>query len=312
MAATKIEWAEEVWNPVTGCTKISPACDNCYAEKMAIRLRGRYGYPQDEPFKVTLHENRLTEPLAWRKPRIIFVCSMADLFHHAVPFAYIKKVWRVMAAAAANGHTFLILTKRPQRMLDFLLYYAIKPLHNVWLGTTIENQPMANKRVPLLLQCPAVKHFVSYEPALGPLVFKQEWLTPEINEAFKQYIGGQIGFINWVIAGGESGHKARPAHPVWFRTVRDQCEAAGVPFMFKQWGTYRPAKTVKEATLYPRIVTTRPDGWCADGTYHLYHQVESMIDGKGEYCHIDCAMVKLGKKNSGRLLDGVEHMEVPN
>ena len=187
MAQTKIEWADAVWNPVTGCTPISEGCQNCYAERMATRLKGRYGYPEDEPFKVTLHPEKLKEPLKWKKPRRVFVCSMGDLFHEQVPDGYIAKVWEVMSNA--SQHTFLVLTKRPQRMEDFLArlgWYThdreVNPaeavldeggkytLKNVWLGVTAENQQRADERIPILLQIPAALRFVSIEPMLGPVV----------------------------------------------------------------------------------------------------------------------------------------------
>jgi len=184
---TKIEWTEYSWNPVTGCTPASEGCKNCYAKRMATRLKGRYGYPEDEPFKVTLHPEKLKEPLKWKKPRRVFVCSMGDLFHEQVPDEYIAKVWEVMNNA--SQHTFLVLTKRPQRMKDFLARlgwyihdrdgYPMEAvldeggkytLKNVWLGVTAENQQRADERIPILLQIPAAVRFVSIEPMLGPVV----------------------------------------------------------------------------------------------------------------------------------------------
>lgn len=187
MGKTKIEWTEYSWNPVTGCTPASEGCQNCYAKRMATRLKGRYGYPEDEPFKVTLHPEKLKEPLKWKKPRRVFVCSMGDLFHEQVPDEYIAKVWEVMSNA--SQHTFLVLTKRPQRMKDFLARlgwyihdrdgYPMEAvldeggkytLKNVWLGVTAENQQRADERIPILLQIPAAVRFVSIEPMLGPVV----------------------------------------------------------------------------------------------------------------------------------------------
>ncbi len=187
MAKTRIEWAEVVWNPVSGCTPISEGCQNCYAKRMANRLRGRCGYPADDPFRVTLHPEKLEEPLKWKKPRRVFVCSMGDLFHEQVPDEYIAKVWEIMNNA--TQHTFLVLTKRPQRMKDFLARlgwyihdrdgYPMEAvldeggkytLKNVWLGVTAENQQRADERIPILLQIPAAVRFVSIEPMLGPVV----------------------------------------------------------------------------------------------------------------------------------------------
>jgi protein gp37 len=237
---TKIEWTEYSWNPVTGCTPASEGCQNCYAKRMATRLKGRYGYPEDEPFKVTLHPEKLKEPLKWKKPRRVFVCSMGDLFHEQVPDEYIAKVWEVMNNA--SQHTFLVLTKRPQRMKDFLARlgwyihdrdgYPMEAvldeggkytLKNVWLGVTAENQQRADERIPILLQIPAAVRFVSIEPMLGPVVIPEEW-------------------PDWVICGGETGPGARPIHPDWVRSLRDQCQVAGTPFFFKSWGEWAEHK----------------------------------------------------------------------
>src|SRR3990170_4343202 len=162
MANTKIEWATKSWNPITGCTKVSAGCQNCYAKRMAKRLAGRYGYPKDNPFAVTPHPERLQEPLSWKKPQRIFVCSMGDLFHEAVSFSFVRRVLDIVDSCPQ--HTFLFLTKRPERME----YY---PRRNVWLGVSVENQETEDERIPLLLQPPAAKRFVSYEPALGPVDF---------------------------------------------------------------------------------------------------------------------------------------------
>ena len=244
MAKTRIEWAEVVWNPVSGCTPISEGCQNCYAKRMANRLRGRCGYPADDPFRVTLHPEKLEEPLKWKKPRRVFVCSMGDLFHEQVPDEYIAKVWEVMSNA--SQHTFLVLTKRPQRMKDFLARlgwyihdrdgYPMEAvldeggkytLKNVWLGVTAENQQRADERIPILLQIPAAVRFVSIEPMLGPVVIPEEW-------------------PDWVICGGETGPGARPIHPDWVRSLRDQCQVAGTPFFFKSWGEWAEHKVGKK------------------------------------------------------------------
>jgi len=231
--ATKIEWAEESWNPVTGCTPISEGCVHCYAKRMAQRLKGRYGYPEDEPFKVTVHPDRLDQPLKWKKSRMIFVCSMGDLFHSAVLFDWLFKILCVIENSPE--HIFLILTKRPAHMLvqlEKMLHYWDKAdqqiFPNLWLGVTAENQQRADERIPILLQIPAAKRFVSIEPMLGPV---------DISSALPiETIGGveMETWLDWVILGGESGPGARPLHPDWARSVRDQCQAAGVPFFFKQ------------------------------------------------------------------------------
>ncbi len=172
---TKIPWATETWSPITGCTPVSPGCANCYAAKMAKRLRGRFGYPQDEPFRVTFHPDRLDQPLRWQKPRRIFVVSMGDLFHEDVSRDWLTKVFQTICYA--EQHTFLALTKRPLWMIDFLHYAQgglpfqapVWPLPNLWLGTSVENQATADERIPYLLRCPAAVRYVSYEPALGPV-----------------------------------------------------------------------------------------------------------------------------------------------
>jgi len=273
---SKIEWlAREgtkpaTWNPITGCTKISEGCRNCYAERMAKRLAGRFGYPADEPFRVTWHEDRLTEPFRWRKPRTVFVVSMGDLFHKDVSFDWILRIWSVMFYAI--DHTFLVLTKRPERMAVFLnewlpgawqlalLEPYPGPFANVWLGITAENQQRADERIPLLLQCPAAVRFVSIEPMLGAVDLRTVKDTGWKDNP-RWHPGQPIGTIDtlnrirwpipvakgtvsrpldWVIVGGESGPGARPMHPDWARSVRDQCQSAGVPFFFKQMSKRAP------------------------------------------------------------------------
>jgi len=183
MNKSKIEWTEVTWNPVTGCTPISPGCENCYAKRMATRLRGRCGYPKDDPFRVTLHPERLNEPLSWKKPRRVFVCSMGDLFHDDVDGGFLCRVFDTIMAA--EQHIFLVLTKRPKRMRDFFKRCIHGTISNLWVGVTVENQEAANKRIPLLLQTPAAVHFVSCEPLLGPVDLRP-WLK-------RYYHGGVPG-----------------------------------------------------------------------------------------------------------------------
>lgn len=247
---TGIEWCEETWNPVTGCTPVSEGCRNCYAQRHANRMRGKYGYPADEPFRVTLHADRLDIPLHWRKPRRIFVCSMGDLFHVDVDDVFRDKVFRI--AYICPRHTFLILTKRPEEMARYLGNFRTLvgpqrwghrtmveswPLPNVWLGTSVEDQEMAEKRIPYLVQCKAAVLFVSYEPALGAVQWGQ-WLGT----------CGDDQDFNWLICGGESGPGARPMDPEWARQARDACELAGVPFFMKQMGGH-PNKRAKLAEI---------------------------------------------------------------
>lgn len=267
---TKIEWTDETWNPVTGCTAISRGCDHCYAARVASgRLRhlpAYEGLAVGGRFtgEVRLHPDRLGMPLEWRRPRRVFVNSMSDLFHASVPDEFIGQVWGVMALG--EHHTFQVLTKRPQRMSRVLndpsptfrdamaaernagseaLFAPGWPLQNVWLGTSIEGQDWADRRIPHLLDTPAAVRFLSVEPLLGPVD-----LSPWLSDG-----------IGWVIVGGESGPNARPMQPEWAREVRDQCVAAGVPFLFKQWGEWAP----------------HPNEWGMD---------------------------RVGKKHAGRVLDG--------
>jgi len=235
---TAIEWTDSTWNPVTGCTQVSPGCDHCYALRFAERFRGVPGHPFEHGFDLRLRPERLTQPLRWRKPRRVFVNSMSDLFHADVPDEFIAQVFAVMAASPR--HTFQVLTKRPQRMRRWLSHPAAQarvweaarqlglavdgaswPLPNVWLGTSIENNNYA-WRADFLRRTPAAVRFISAEPLLGPL--DRLDLTG----------------IHWLITGGESGPGHRPCDPAWVRDLRDRCVAAGVAFFFKQWGGTRP------------------------------------------------------------------------
>lgn len=236
--STKIEWAEQVWNPVTGCTKVSAGCKNCYAERMATRLRGRHGYPADEPFRVTLHPGRLDEPMRWRKPRRVFVNSMSDLFHEYVPDEFIDRVFAVMACAPQ--HQFLVLTKRPNRMRDWCQRIArgpaleTWPLPNVWLGVSAEDQLAADRRIPILLDTPAAVRFVSAEPLLEPVVLID--YLPDTHDGHRDPRGGP--WLDWVIVGGESGSGARRCDVKWVRAIVGQCQAAGVSVFVKQLGAH--------------------------------------------------------------------------
>lgn len=249
------KWWDESWNPITGCTPTSPGCDNCYAKSMATRFAGTAGYPKDDPFGVTFHPERLKTPLAWKKPRRIFVCSMADLFHEDVKQEWIDEIFNVMSNAPR--HTFLVLTKRPERMKAALKDLGNRwksnvfggncaprwPLENVWLGVTAENQETAEERIPVLLSIPAEKRFVSVEPMLGAvdlkrLVYNSEVIVDALNgrHGCVYPMAGENNSLDWVICGGETGPKARPVHPDWVKDIRDQCRASSVPFFFKGWG----------------------------------------------------------------------------
>ena len=313
MSNTKIEWAQKVWNPITGCAKVSEGCRHCYAERMSHR----FGWP----WKPTFHAERLEQPLHWRKPSRVFVCSMSDLFHEDIEFGIIGKIFDVMATC--TRHTFMIPTKRPDRMLRFAKFEKLSTGEgyinegNVWLGVSVENQQTADERIPILLQIPAAKRFVSYEPALGPV----DW-TPYLRIAWqcygcKKYFpdpwknicpkcgkegywcgshkfnppNGQRGSgIGWLICGGESGPNARPMHPDWARSARDQCQAAGVPFFFKQHGEFVEIDDAIHRLGYNPYASDSKKTWISRHSMPL---------------------VRVGKKAAGRLLDGREWNEFP-
>lgn len=266
--STNIEWAEETWNPITGCSKISEGCQNCYAERMAKRLSGRYGYPpKPNHFRPTYHSDRLSQPLEWKKSRRIFVVSMGDLFHGDVEVdGYaINSIFNTMMDA--GQHTYILLTKRPRNMRAALYHFfdGLKPPKNWWLGVTAENQNRYDERWPVLAQIPAAVLFVSGEPLLGSIDILKHDRKPD-----------------WFIVGGESGPGARTIHPDWVRSLRDQCVDAGILFMFKQWGEYCAPKQMPEDTYR---------GW----DYH--HGTEGWNGDEWD-------RFRVGKKKAGRLLDG--------
>lgn len=372
-----IEWTDATWNPVTGCTKVSQGCKNCYAETLAKRLWA-YQYPPNadgSPRKFTdirLHPERLELPLRWKRPRHIFVNSVSDLFHESLHPADIVPIFNVMYQA--KQHIFQILTKRSDRMLDFATrltwsnqfgtkqYLAVtgrdnKPsspvvLPNVWLGTSIEDQITADERIPTLLQTPAAVRFVSCEPLLGPIDLShcvepddEDWeqvnLLQDENDDFEpeEYIeeceaeldwinyGNDLVYnpehrewvawrreraklfslgrqIDWVIVGGESGTKARPMHPDWARSLRDECQAAGVKFFFKQWGAWAPVESPEKALDGPN---QKPLQWVRGREKCGYYCDEE----HGHIDHNEWLMEKVGKKAAGRLLDGRTWDEYP-
>lgn len=215
MGKTKIEWTEKTWNPITGCTKYSGGCVNCYAETMSNRLKAMGLEKYKNGFSLTLHERELELPKRWGKPHMVFVCSMSDLFHQDVPFEYIDKVMETITSTPQ--HTYQILTKRAERMAE---YFATREIpQNAWLGVTVEAQTSKN-RIDILRTLAAPIRFLSCEPLLEDL--------GSLN----------LGNIDWVIVGGESGPNARPMKENWALEIKDQCEAQNVPFFFKQWGTW--------------------------------------------------------------------------
>jgi protein gp37 len=339
---TGIEWTDATWNPVVGCSVISPGCTNCYAMKMAGRLEAmgstiykghtvktKAGFVWNGKVSES-NWGQMIRPLLLKKPRRIFVNSMSDLFHNDMPEETIDRVFTVMALSPQ--HTFQVLTKRADRMLAYLTRKAggekqdvrnhiawnttgeilnavapqwkaegvdgpwrsrgikactIWPLPNVWLGVSVEDQTRADERIPLLLETPAAKRFLSCEPLLGPvdLTKVREQIGAESFITFDALAHPDIlnrgrcrQGIDWIIVGGESGKDARPMHPDWARSLRDQCEAAGVPFFFKQWGEWAPQGILKTGR-------------------HLQFPADIMD--------------RIGKKAAGRLLDGREWNEVP-
>lgn len=350
---THIEWTDATWNPITGCSVTSPGCRNCYAMKLAGgRLRhhpSRAGLTQPSSTgpvwtgELRLNEDWLQQPLAWTRPRRIFVCAHGDLFHEAAPDAWIDRVFAVMALA--KHHTFQVLTKRAKRMREYLsapgraqaigLHVAqllgltgqsaamveppTLPLPNVWGGVSVEDQQRADERIPELLATPLAVRWLSAEPLLGPVDLERPRPGPDLDQGGGRYICQpwviQSG-IDWVVVGGESGPRARPMHPDWARSLRDQCKAAGVPFLFKQWGSWRAASWFDGPDAdadagdgfvdLDRVehIFVANDGrtWDTNGGRHMYPPLPL-----GHWC----LMVNEGKQAAGRLLDGVLHDAYP-
>ena len=222
-----IEWTNTTWNPVTGCTKISAGCDNCYAERFSERFRGVEGHPFEHGFDLMIRPERIEQPLTWKKPRMVFVNSMSDLFHKKVPDDYIDSVFDTMEKA--DWHVFQMLTKRSSLMKKFVnrRYSKARVPEHIWLGTSVEDSSKRS-RIKHLQDTNASVRFLSIEPLIGP--------------------PGELDLrgIQWVIVGGESGPRARPMQLSWARSARDQCIAQGVPFFFKQWGGFRPKSGGRE------------------------------------------------------------------
>jgi protein gp37 len=222
-SSSKIEWTEATWNPTTGCHKISPGCTHCYAERFAERWRGVPGHPYEQGFDIKIWPERLRMPSSWKKPRLIFVDSMSDLFNDEIPEEFIRDVFTVMKEA--DWHQFQLLTKRPERMLEIAKYIKEWPA-NVWAGVSVESQAWV-WRTEVLKEIPAKVRFLSCEPLLGPLKLS-------------------LNNLHWVIVGGESGIGARPMETEWVRDIREQCLKTNVPFFFKQWGGVQKKKHGRE------------------------------------------------------------------
>ncbi|HCZ00141.1 MAG: hypothetical protein A3D16_12320 [Rhodobacterales bacterium RIFCSPHIGHO2_02_FULL_62_130] len=368
---SKIEWCDDTWNIITGCTLVDEGCRHCYAAHLITSWPAIGNHPSRKGLarknaageskftgEVRFNEDWLDQPLRWKKPRKIFVCAHGDLFHETVPDEWIDHVFAVMALAPQ--HTFQVLTKRPERARAYLNGDGLEmgdasrganiaciaqddfhqhlhgstfftpigneeepqavlttwPLPNICLGTSISDQASADQRIPHLLAAPAAVRFISAEPLLGEVDLK----------ATRYGHMTAISRLDWVIVGGESGPHARPMHPEWARSLRDQCAAAGVPFLFKQWGEWLPlnqtALGADDAYYHPApeedpelssrckydSLCIAPDGTSySTGTAHQYHRIaEGAFAGAG---HMQC--FKIGKSRAGRLLDGIEHNGFP-
>lgn len=360
MTKTKIEWTDETWNPIVGCSVVSPGCTHCYAMRTAHRMDANPKTPQYHGLTkmvngnpvwtgaVKLHEPALLKPLSWKKPRMIFVNSMGDLFHEWVEDEWIDRVFAVMALCPQ--HTFQVLTKRAERMQAYVsnivndrprfTKWAARarpiaegvgyphgtvpprwPLPNVWLGVSAEDQRRADERIPYLRATPAAVRFVSAEPLLGQIHFDcvpqpSSWTTPTDNVSDGVHALRHVdASLDWVIVGGESGPNARPMHPDWARSIRDQCVEAGTAFFFKQWGEYRQAADAEVPEHF---------GTCCESFRTICRNAVDMpLSLESVFLHkpsrypkcfpngadgdADCepvTVMRVGKKAAGRTLDG--------
>lgn len=326
MAKTKIEWADVVWNPVTGCNKVSEGCKNCYAERISNRFWGERKFTD-----IVWNPGRLDDPLSLKKPRRVFVNSMGDLFHERVPDKFLDQVFARMAIA--RSHTFIVLTKRPKRMLDYFNRWTnggwatdinrIWPLPNVWIGVSAEDQQTADERIPLLLKTPAAVRFVSVEPMLEAVDLEYPGYLEGANEVDDIGCHYASPALDWVICGGEGGPGARPMHPDWARSLRDQCNEANMPFFFKGWGNWWP----KCPQYSDTDSVERFDGEHPNAEYEARHEICLENDGSiSQEWDVDIPIIQgwqpipglnpwwmldIGKKQSGRLLDGREWNEFP-
>ena len=306
MSSTSIEWTDKSWNPVAAyfngkrgwmCSKPSPGCKHCYSERINLRLGNGLLYTAENAARVDWQLVNLDEPAKWRKPQMCFVESMGDLFHEAIPDEMIGRVWSQMLEFPR--HTFQVLTKRPKRMRVLLEQFraekaakGVRDDDHIWLGVSVENQEQADKRIPELLGIPAAVRFLSCEPLLGAIDLYSIVAPDGDGPNSNLYWIGMDASIDWVIVGGESGPGARPMHPEWARSLRDQCQNAGVPFFFKQWGEWKPS--------------SHPEDFFPVG-----HRRQGMPRYPNRWIGGDTHLVQVGKKASGRLLDGREWNEFP-
>lgn len=330
--ASKIEWTDATWNPIVGCSIVSPGCKNCYAMRDAWRKHHSPAIPHYRDLTKSVKGNAvwtgklalapdhiLTAPLHWKKPRRIFVNSMGDLFHEDAPDEWIDKVFAVMALSPQ--HTFQVLTKRAERMRKYfaegrermhtrwLLKGSIPddfPLPNVWLGVSAERQQEADERIPHLLATPAAIRFVSAEPLLGPIDLGDRlrfWheIDCDLSENQARNLVPKAR-LDWVIVGGESGASARPMHPLWADEIREQCSRVGVPFFFKQWGSWAP-----------QLYAHTENGETKRLIKLVFDKNETIVDyDDRKPPHFPVNMKRVGKKRAGRLLDGKEHNGFPS
>lgn len=358
-----IEWTDASWNPITGCSVVSPGCTHCYAMKLAGgRLRHdptRAGLTRASAGgpvwtgEVRLNEGVLDQPLRWRRPRKIFVCAHGDLFHENVPYEWIDRVMAVIALCPE--HVFQVLTKRPERMRDYFLNYATRhktgmaaaalsgrqhpdghacdpavcnhptPLPNLWLGVSAENQETADARIPELLAIPdsiAAVRWLSLEPLLGPINFRwTDYAHRAAGLTYRDYLErkGSVNHleslqgIHWVVVGGESGPKARPMHPRWVRSLRDQCAAAGVPFFFKQWGSHHVCEVAQDGSLDKAIPLASQFArlllCLKDTDVFVQPAPDTAVDVV--FSEGNVIALPASKRETGRLLDGVQHDGYP-
>lgn len=308
---TKIEWADSTMNPWIGCTKIAPACDHCYAADMAKR----YGWVEwgNHPRKRT-SDALWAKPRQWQKnaaafyaehgrKRRVFCASLADVFDNQVPSEWRSDLWGLIAATPDLN--WLLLTKRPQNIEKMLptdsIWNMIKS--HVWLGTTVEDQEHADRNIPHLLQHDAAVRFISVEPMLGPIDLNINWPDGSLVNSLTRNGNG----LDWVIAGGESGPHARPSHPDWFRDLRDQCAAAGVPFLYKQWGEWAPGENATDPV--PRGGELA--AWYRDEKSDWHTRRVSLAESEEMHRNDEPDLWRLGKKQAGRMLDGVTHDGFP-
>lgn len=351
-----IEWTEATWNPLLGCMKVSAGCQHCYAINQVHRMTGNpnpkirgatEGLTRSLPDgslnwtgKVRTLPERLDQPLRWSRPRRIFVNSLSDLFHEDVPDVFINQVFAIMRLCPQ--HTFQVLTKRPKRAFEWAtregvqdrvaLWATVKarrfvstlpwPLPNVWLGTSVEDQPAADERTPWLLRTPAAVRWLSCEPLLGPVNLTRLHHEGLVNvdalhgrHGVLRPLGGANERIDWVVAGGESGPKARPMHPDWVRDIRDQCQVAGVAFFFKQWGEWIPTGERDSWSAAKHRIPGKPERWvhytpnATSQTPIIVPRAHPDSDGRAHYHQQP--MQRVGKKAAGRVLDGVTHDGYP-